>query len=371
MLIGVPKEIKNSEFRVSLSPAGVAEVVHHGHKVMVETNAGAGIGFSDEEYTAAGATIVKTAKEVFETAEMVVKVKEPQEPECKMLREGQVIFCYLHLAADPKQGDLLLASKTTAIAFETVTSPDNTLPLLAPMSEVAGRMSIQAGAYALEKAQGGRGVLLSGVTGVAPGKVLVVGGGVVGYNAAVVASGMGADVTVMDKSLKRLAYLDQIFQGRVKCVYSTVSALEAALKEADLVVGAVLIPGASAPKLIKKKHLASMKRGAVIADVSIDQGGCAETSRATTHQDPVYDVDGVIHYCVANIPAAVARTSSQALENATLPFTIALADKGYKKALLDDPHFMNGLNVHAGHITHAAVAEALGKPFTAPETLLK
>lgn len=364
MLIGIPKEIKNSEFRVSASPAGVAEMVHHGHSVMVQSKAGHAIGFDDAQYQTAGAMIIGSAEEIFAKADMIVKVKEPQAVECKMLRENQVIFCYLHLAADPKQADMLMDSGAVAIAFETVTSPDNTLPLLSPMSEVAGRVSIQAGAYALEKAQGGRGVLLSGVTGVAPGKVLVVGGGVAGYNAAVVASGMGADVTIMDKSLKRLGYLDQVFKGRVKCVYSTVSALEESLREADLVIGAVLIPGASAPKLVRKEHLSTMKRGAVIADISIDQGGFCETSRPTTHEDPVYEMGGVIHYCVANIPSAVARTSSQALENATLPYTLALADKGARNALRDDAHFRNGLNVCGGRITHEAVAKALGKDYT-------
>jgi alanine dehydrogenase len=369
MLIGVPKEIKNNEFRVAITPAGVAELVHHGHQVVIETKAGHAIGFDDADYQTAGAKIAKTAEEIFARADMIVKVKEPQPVECKMLREGQVIFCYLHLAADPKQAELLAESKSVAIAFETVTHPDGTLPLLTPMSEVAGRLAIQAGANALEKVKGGRGVLLAGVTGVARGKVLVIGGGVVGTNAAYVASGMGADVTVLDKSLKRLRQLDEIFGGRVKALYSTVSALEEQLREADLVVGAVLIPGASAPKLIRKSHLGMMKRGSVLVDVAIDQGGCAETSKATTHAEPVYDVDGVIHYCVANMPSAVARTSTQALENATLPYTLALANKGYRTALREDAHFRNGLNVCQGRITHEAVADALKMEYV-PATVM-
>ncbi|MBI1276288.1 alanine dehydrogenase [bacterium] len=369
MLIGVPKEIKNNEFRVSTSPAGVAELVHHGHQVIVETKAGHAIGFDDSQYQAAGAKIAASAEEVFARADMIVKVKEPQPVECKMLREGQVIFCYLHLAADPKQAELLMESKSVAIAFETVTHSDGTLPLLTPMSEVAGRLSIQAGANALEKVKGGRGVLLSGVTGVAPGKVVVIGGGVVGTNAAYVAAGMGADVVVLDKSLKRLRQLDEIFSGRIKAIYSTQAALEEHLQEADLVVGAVLIPGASAPKLIRREHLAKMKRGSVIVDVAIDQGGCTEMSKATTHAEPVYDVDGIILYCVANMPSAVARSSSQALENAILPYTLALAGKGYRTALREDAHFRNGLNVCQGRITHEAVAGALKLDYT-PATVM-
>ncbi len=370
MLIGVPKEIKNREYRVSISPAGVAELVMHGHQVIVETKAGYDVGFDDKEYQTAGALIASTADEVYGRADMIVKVKEPQEVECKMLREGQVIFCYLHLAADPKQAELLKESKSVAIAFETVTANDGSLPLLAPMSQVAGRLSVQAGANALEMRQGGRGVLLSGVTGVPAGKVTIIGGGVVGLNAAKVAVGMGARVTILDKSLPRLSYLDDIFGSRITTVYSTLQSLEKYIYEADLVIGAVLIPGASAPKLIQKRHLKKMKRGAVIADVAIDQGGCAETSKATTHDDPVYEVDGVIHYCVANMPAAAARTSSQALEHATLPYTIALANKGFRQALRDDKHLMNGLNVCGGRITHAAVAEALGDEAVSPSMVL-
>ncbi len=370
MLIGVPKEIKRFEFRVSVSPSGVAELVHQGHQVIVEKNAGFAIGFDDADYQAAGALIASTAQEVYARADMVVKVKEPQPVECEMLRPGQTLFCYLHLAADPKQGELLQQSGATAIAFETVTADDGTLPLLRPMSEVAGRVAVQAGARALERSMGGRGVLLSGVPGVAAGKVLVIGGGVVGTNAAMLAAGLGADVTIMDKSLKRLAELDMMFGGRIKTVYSTQAALEEHLTTADLTIGAVLIPGASAPKLVRREHLKHMKRGSVIVDVAIDQGGCFETSKPTTHDEPVYVVDEVVHYCVANMPSAVARTSSQALENATLPYTIMLANKGAKQAMLENRHLMNGLNVHAGRFTYRAVSEALGKDFIPAEQAL-
>jgi alanine dehydrogenase len=371
MLIGVPKEIKVHEYRVGLTPAGVRELVEHGHQVIVQTSAGIGIGISDVLYEAAGASIVADATEIFARAEMVVKVKEPQPVECKMLREGQLLFTYLHLAPDPEQTRGLVDSGCVAIAYETVTDQRGGLPLLAPMSEVAGRMSIQAGAHAMEKAQGGNGVLMGGVPGVAPADVVVIGGGVVGYNAAKVAVGMGASVTILDRSLPRLAWLDTTFDGRLKTLYSTVDALESTVTQADLVIGAVLVPGAAAPKLVTREMLKKMKSGAVIVDVAIDQGGCFETSHATTHQNPTYVEEGVVHYCVANMPGGVARTSTFALTNATLPFALALADKGYKKALLDDVHLREGLNVHLGKVTYKAVAEALGYEYQSPQDALK
>jgi alanine dehydrogenase len=371
MRVGVPKEIKNHEYRVGLTPAGVRELVEHGHEVLVEKGAGLGIGIGDDQYQNAGARMVSTAADVFAKAEMVVKVKEPQPKECRMLREGQVLFTYLHLAPDPEQAKGLVESKCVAIAYETVTDARGGLPLLAPMSEVAGRMSIQAGAHALEKAQGGLGVLLGGVPGVVPAEVVVIGGGVVGYNAARVAIGMGAKVTVIDKSVPRLKYLDELFENRLLTLYSTTDALEQAVSRADLVIGAVLVPGAAAPKLVTRPMLKKMKPGAVIVDVAIDQGGCFETSRPTTHQDPTYVVDGIVHYCVANMPGGVARTSTFALTNATLPYVLALADKGYRKALLDDAQFREGLNVHHGAVTYQAVAEALGYACVAPEAALK
>ncbi len=360
MLVGVPKEIKNHEYRVGLTPAAVKEFVANGHQVVVETNAGTAIGFDNDMYVAAGAEIANTATEIFEKAEMIVKVKEPQPNECKMLSEGQTLYTYLHLAPDPTQTQLLVESGATCIAYETVTDARGGLPLLAPMSEVAGRMAVQAGAHYLEKAHGGSGTLLGGVPGVAPGKVLVIGGGVVGTNAAKMAIGLGADVTILDRSLPRLRELDDIFGNQLKTVYSTVDAIEHYSSKADLVVGAVLIPGAAAPKLLDTHHIASMKQGSVLVDVAIDQGGCFETSRATTHQDPVYVVDGVVHYCVANMPGGVARTSTMALNNATLPFGLALANKGPKRAMLENPHLLNGLNVHKGKITYSAVMDALG-----------
>jgi alanine dehydrogenase len=374
MLIGVPKEIKNHEYRVGLTPAAVKEFVVHGHQVLVEDNAGTAIGFTNEEFIAAGAEIAADAATVFAKAEMIVKVKEPQENECKMLRKGQTLYTYLHLAPDPKQTELLIESGATCIAYETVTDNRNALPLLAPMSEVAGRMAVQAGAHYLEKAQGGSGTLLGGVPGVAPGKVLIIGGGVVGTNSAKMALGLGADVTILDRSLPRLRELDDIFDGRVKTVFSTVDAIEHYSSKADLVVGAVLIPGAAAPKLLTAEHVKNMKEGSVVVDVAIDQGGCFETSKATTHQDPVYIVDGVVHYCVANMPGGVARTSTMALNNATLPFGLALANKGPKQAMLDDAHLLNGLNVHEGKVTYKAVVDALGKSlgltYTDPKTAL-
>ncbi len=355
MLIGVPKEIKNHEYRVGLTPGSVRELVRYGHQVTIETNAGAGIGMSDEEYTRVGA-VIGCAEQIYSDCDMIVKVKEPQHHECKMLRDNQILFTYLHLAPDPEQTRLLLDSGVIAIAYETVTGPNNTLPLLAPMSEVAGRLSIQAGAHSLEKAQGGAGVLLGGVPGVAPAKVLVIGGGVVGDNAAYMARGMGAEVTILDRSLPRLRELDSEYGGRVKCVYSTVETIEEYALAADMVVGAVLVPGAAAPKLLSRDIIARMKKGSVVVDVAIDQGGCFETSKPTTHQDPTYVVDGIVHYCVANMPGAVARTSTLALNNATLPFVLSLAGKGCKKALLTDQDLRNGLNVYRGQITHKAVA---------------
>jgi len=369
MIVGIPKEIKNHEYRIGMTPAGVRELVSFGHQVLVQTNGGAGIGFCDADYIAAGAEIVASAEEVFARAEMIIKVKEPLPNECKMLREGQLLFTYLHLAPDPEQARLLKASGATAIAYETVTSPRGGLPLLAPMSEVAGRMSIQAGAHHLEKAQGGNGMLLGGVPGVQPAKVCVIGGGVVGTNAARMAAGMGAQVTILDRSIERLHQLDDLFQGRVVGIFSTQDAIEQYALQADLVIGAVLIPGASAPKLITRGHVAAMKPGTVLVDVAIDQGGCFETSRATTHQDPTYVIDDVVHYCVANMPGGVARTSTMALTNATLPYAINLANKGLQ-ALRDDEHLRNGLNVHAGHITFDAVAQALGEPCLPAEKAL-
>lgn len=371
MLIGVPKEIKVHEYRVGLTPAGVRELTAHGNQVLIQASAGLGIGIADAQYVAAGAGIVDTAAEIFARSEMVIKVKEPQPVECAMLREGQVLFTYLHLAPDPAQTQGLIDSGCVAIAYETVTDGRGGLPLLAPMSEVAGRMSIQAGAHALEKAQGGTGVLLGGVPGVAPADVVVIGGGVVGYNAARLAVGMGARVTILDRSLPRLAWLDTTFDGRLTTLYSTADALETAVIHADLVIGAVLVPGAAAPKLVTRAMLKRMKPGAVIVDVAIDQGGCFETSRATTHQNPTYVEEGVVHYCVANMPGGVARTSTFALTNATLPFALALADKGYKRALLDDPNLREGLNVHLGRVTYKAVAEALGHDYQSTSEALK
>jgi alanine dehydrogenase len=366
MLIGVPKEIKPGEARVGLTPGAVAEYVAHGHKVMVETNAGAGIGVDDAAYVAAGATIMRSASEILATAEMIVKVKEPQKREWQQLHSGQILFTYLHLAADPAQARGLLASGVTAIAYETVTDAQGGLPLLAPMSEVAGRLSIQAAATALMKPNGGRGVLLGGVPGVPPGRVVVIGGGVVGTQAARIAVGLGAEVTIIDRSLPRLRLLDDLFAGRVRTRYSTREAVVEEINAADAVIGAVLVPGAVAPKLVTRAMLAGMKPGAVLVDVAIDQGGCFETSHATTHADPTFVVDGIVHYCVANMPGAVPLTSSHALVNATLPFGLALADHGLA-ALTRDPHLRNGLNVHRGRLTHRAVAESLHLDFVPPD----
>jgi alanine dehydrogenase len=363
MRIGVPKEIKNHEYRVGLVPSGVRELVASGHQVLVQSTAGAGIGVDDAAYVAAGAKIVETAKEVFDGAELVVKVKEPQLTECKMLRPGQVLFTYLHLAADPAQANALMASGATAIAYETVTSANGSLPLLTPMSEVAGRMSVQVGADSLQKANGGVGVLLGGVPGVQPAKVVVLGGGVSGTAAAEIAVGMRADVTVVDRSLKRLRELDALFAGRLKTVASTADAIESLVTQADLVIGAVLVVGAAAPKLVTRDMVSKMKKGAVMVDISIDQGGCFETSRPTTHADPTFVVDGVVHYCVTNMPGAVPRTSTFALTNATLPYVRQLANLGVEKALAADPHLAAGLNVHAGAITCEAVARDLNLPY--------
>lgn len=370
MLIGVPKEIKNFEYRVGLVPSSVRELIAHGHEVIVQSHAGEKIGFDDDAYRNVGAKIADTAEEIFASSEMIVKVKEPQAKECALLRENQVLFTYLHLAPDPEQAKLLVASGCVAIAYETVTNQSGGLPLLAPMSEVAGRMSIQAGATSLEIKNGGSGVLLGGVPGVLPAKVVVIGGGVVGTNAVRVAMGMGANVVVIDKSLERLYHLDLQFGSKINTVFSTLDAIEHHVLDADLVVGAVLIPGASAPKLVPEKLLARMKPGSVIVDVSIDQGGCFETSRPTTHQDPTYVIDGVVHYCVANMPGAVPRTSTFALNNATLPFVLAIANQGYKKALMNNIHLQHGLNVYQGKITYQAVANALNQPYSSATSLL-
>ena len=371
MLIGVPKEIKTHEYRVGMTPASVREAVHHGHDVLVETSAGAGIGASDEDYRAAGAKIADSAREVFEKADMIVKVKEPQASERRMLREGQVLFTYLHLAPDPEQTRDLVDSGAVCIAYETVTADDGSLPLLAPMSQVAGRMSIQAAAYCLEKERGGMGVLLGGVPGVKPARVCVIGGGVVGEHAATMAVGMGADVTILEKSAPRMQDLERTFGGAVKTVFSTRQSVEEEVLAADAVICGVLIPGAAAPKLITRDMVRNMKAGSVIVDVAIDQGGCSETSLPTTHSEPTYVVDDVVHYCVANMPGAVARTSTYALNNVTLPYVLELADKGWRQALADDPHLLNGLNVAFGKVTYEAVARDLGYPYVDPHALLE
>ena len=371
MRIGVPKEIKTLEFRVGMTPAGVHEVVDDGHEVFLETGAGMGIGVTDADYEAAGATVLGSAEEVFETAEMIVKVKEPQLNECEMLRPDQVLFTYLHLAPDPKQTEALVKSGTTAIAYETVTADDGSLPLLTPMSEVAGRLSIQAGAYALQKANGGIGKLLGGVPGVGPAKVLVIGGGVSGAHAADMAIGLGADVTILDRSLPRLRHLDDVWGGRVHTRYSTKHAIAELVPQCDLVIGAVLIPGAAAPKLVTADMVKTMQPGSVMVDISIDQGGCFETSHPTTHADPTYVVDGVVHYCIANMPGAVPRTSTFALTNSTLPFVKSLANLGWVEALKRDLHLKNGLNVAAGHVTYEAVARDLGYDYLSADEVLK
>ncbi|MGJ8688257.1 MAG: alanine dehydrogenase [Gammaproteobacteria bacterium] len=359
MLIGVPKEIKNHEYRVALTPAGVQELCAHKHEVLIQKGAGDHAGFSDADFEQAGAQMVEEASELFARAQLIVKVKEPQSDEIKMLRPGQILFAYLHLAPDPEQTKALLASGASCVAFETVTDDFHALPLLTPMSEVAGRMAVQEGAYWLESVRGGSGVLLGGVPGVAPANVLIIGGGVVGSNAAQVAVGMGAQVTIVDRSLRRLRQLDELYGPKIVTQYSTEAVIEHHLQSADLVIGAVLIPGATAPKLVSRAMLKGMRPGSVMVDVAIDQGGCFETSRATSHDSPTFIVDRIIHYCVANMPGAVARTSTVALANATLPFVAALADKGLQGAMAADPHLCNGLNIHQGKVTEPNVASAL------------
>ena len=370
MRIGIPKEIKTHEYRVGLTPASVRELVHRGHSVFLETYAGEGSGFCDTEYQNAGASILQTPEDIFAIADLIVKVKEPQPSECNLLRPGQILFTFLHLSPDPGQAHKLLNASCVAIAYETVTNSSGGLPLLAPMSEIAGRVSAQVGARMLEKLMGGRGILLGGATGVLPAKVVILGGGVAGLNAARIASGMGADVMILDKNTQRLHDIDLWFHGTLKTACSQLDLIEQSVAEADLIIGSVLIPGGSSPKLVTTSMVSSMHKGAVLIDVSIDQGGCFETSRPTTHENPTYFVDGVVHYCVTNIPGVVPRTSTLALNNATLPFVIALADKGYRQALQDDPFLAAGLNVWEGNITHPAVAESLGYPCKKPEFLL-
>ena len=370
MLIGVPKEIKNHEYRVGLTPGSVRELVAHGHQVMVEKGAGAGIGASDDEYTRAGAAIAPNAADVFRAAEMIVKVKEPQAGERKQLRRGQVLFTYLHLAPDPEQTRDLVASGATCIAYETITAPGGGLPLLAPMSEVAGRMAVQAGAHSLEKAQGGMGILLGGVPGVPPAKIVILGAGVVGYNAAIVAVGTGAHVVMLDRNIDKLRRMDDLLGFRVTTVFSNSENIEKHVLSADMVIGAVLVPGAAAPRLVTREMVARMKPGSVLVDVAIDQGGCFETSRPTTHTDPTYVVDNVVHYCVANMPGGVPRTSTYALNNATLPYVLELAGRGWREAMRGNAHLLAGLNVHEGKVTCREVAEALSYPAVEPATVL-
>ncbi|QIE30464.1 alanine dehydrogenase [Caballeronia sp. SBC2] len=371
MLIGVPKEIKNHEYRVGLTPASVREFTGRGHQVLVQRDAGEAIGLGNDLFEAAGAQIVSRAEEIFERAEMVVKVKEPQPVEWGMLRPGQILYTYLHLAPDPEQTAALVKSRAVCVAYETITGADGGLPLLAPMSEVAGRMSIQAGAAHLEKSKGGRGVLLGGVPGVSPANVVIIGAGVVGTNALQMAVGLGARVTVLDKSVQRLRALDLAYGNRISTVYSTASSIEDAVVDADLLIGGVLIPGAAAPKLVTRAMVSNMKKGAVVVDVAIDQGGCLETSRGTTHAEPTFEVDGVIHYCVTNMPGAVARTSTFALNGATLGHALAIADRGWREALRADRHLLNGLNVCEGHVTYAAVAADLGYPLVSADSVLE
>jgi alanine dehydrogenase len=370
MLIGVPKEIKNNEYRVGLVPSSVRELVHHGHEVLVESQAGFAIGLYDEDYMVAGAKVLSSHEEIYARSEMIVKVKEPQQREIKLLKKDQILFAYLHLAADPELTQGLVDSGCVGIAYETVTSPQGGLPLLMPMSEVAGRMSIQVGAHCLEKEKGGSGVLLSGVPGVKPGKVTLLGGGVVGSNAARVALGIGSNVTVLDKSIPKLTELDTIFEGRVRTLYATIEAIESSVVESDLVIGAVLVPGATTPKLVSEDLVKKMRAGSVLVDVAIDQGGCFETSLPTTFTHPTYVEHGIVHYCVTNMPGGVPRTSTFALNNATLPFVLSIADKGYKQALADDPHLRKGLNILKGNITYKAVAHDLGLKFVEPQALL-
>lgn len=370
MIVGLPKEIKNHEYRVGLTPSSVRELTSRGHKVLVQHNAGSEIGLSDEQYVAAGALMVETAKEIFALSDMIVKVKEPQPEECAMLREGQILYTYLHLAPDPGQTAALVKSGAICIAYETITGANGGLPLLAPMSEVAGRMAVQAGAAHLEKSKGGMGLLLGGVPGVAPGHIVIIGAGVVGTNAMQMAVGTGARVTVLDKSVDRLRQLDLVYGNRIATVYSNTASIEEAVLSADLVIGGVLVPGAAAPKLVTRDLISRMKKGAVVVDVAIDQGGCFETSHATTHAEPTFVVDGVVHYCVANMPGAVARTSTFALNNATIGHAVALASKGWQRALREDAHLKNGLNVCQGKVTYEAVAQALGYAYVKADTLL-
>jgi alanine dehydrogenase len=370
MRIGLPKEIKNHEYRVGLTPASVRELTANGHSVLVQCGAGAAIGLSDAQYVAAGADLASDAAQVFAASEMIVKVKEPQPQECAMLRPGQILYTYLHLAPDPEQTEALIASGAICIAYETITGAGGGLPLLAPMSEVAGRMAVQAGAAHLEKSKGGMGVLLGGVPGVPAGHCVILGAGVVGTHALQMAIGLGARVTVLDKNIDRLRQLDLVFGNRIHTLYSNVQSVEEAVLDADLVIGGVLIPGAAAPKLVTRAMVGQMKKGAVLVDVAIDQGGCFETSHATTHAEPTFMVDGVVHYCVANMPGAVARTSTFALNNATVGHAVALANKGWKQALKDNAHLKNGLNVAAGQVTYQAVAEALGKAYVPADTML-
>lgn len=371
MIIGVPKEIKNHEYRVGLTPHSVWELTKLGHKVFIETSAGKAIGFSDQDYIDAGAEIQKSAKETFDKSDMIVKVKEPQKEEYNLIHEGQILFTFLHLAPDPEQTQALIKSKCKAIAYETVTDRMGGLPLLAPMSEVAGRMSVQVGAHHLEKGQGGSGILLSGLPGVSPAKVAIIGGGVVGTNAARIAVGMGAEVTILDNNNKRLKELDWLFGTKAKTIFANSQSIANHVAKSDLVIGAVLVAGAAAPKLVTKDMIQRMREGSVIVDVAIDQGGCLETSQPTTHENPTYAIDGVVHYCVTNIPGAVARTSAIGLNNATLPFTLALAQKGFKKALFEDSYFKDGLNVCDGFVTNEPVAKALGHEFHAPEAFIQ
>jgi alanine dehydrogenase len=370
MLIGIPKEIKDHEYRVGATPSGVREIINAGHQVVVQSKAGESIDFSDDQYSSAGASIVSSAAEIYQKSEMILKVKEPQKSECEMIKKGQIIFSYLHLAAEPHLTEMLIKSNCVAIAFETVTANDRSLPLLAPMSEVAGKLSIQAAAKALEKSQGGRGVLLGGVPGVNRAKVVILGGGVSGTNAAKVAIGMGAEVVILDKSLPRIRYLCDIFNSSATILYASLENIDKNVIDADAVIGAVLIPGAAAPKLVSASMVKRMKKGAVMVDISIDQGGCFETSKPTSHSNPTYIIDEIVHYCVTNMPGAVARTSTQALENSTLPFTLAIANKGYQKALKDDVNLLNGLNVIDGKITYRAVAESLGYSFSDPASII-
>ena len=370
MLIGCPKEIKNHEYRVGLTPSMVSTLIAHDNSVVMEQNAGFGSGFSDTDYIGAGATITKNSDEIFSKSDMIVKVKEPQNIECAKLRSGQILFTYLHLAPDKEQTIALMNSKVTAFAYETVTDKTGALPLLAPMSEVAGRLAPQMGAWALQKANGGSGMLLGGVPGVSPANVLIIGGGVVGTQAALIAAGMGAKVTLMDNSINRLKYLDQIFFSRFTTCFASSENIKKAIVYSDVIIGAVLIPGAEAPKLISRSQLSLIKNGSVLVDVAIDQGGCFETSRATTHDSPTYEVDGIVHYCVANMPGAVPNTATLALSHATAPFIFKLADMGLKSACMSDPHLLNGLNVHDGQITNIAVSQAQGLDYHDPKTLL-